>query len=191
MFSRKLFVAAVLAVIGAGAIVETAAREPDLIYERYGERRAVFQDWLAACRPGGYCSVLAYNGVGPEAVGVDANYIIRVSSGAPGLGYDVVFTGVAAMVSEESDILVTVDDEEIAYLIPGENLGWARQPDGGVNDYLFSQSVANVAIVPAMRDGGRMSLAFRDLDGAPRLVGFSLIGLSAALNWIETNRYRL
>ncbi|MEO1122190.1 MAG: hypothetical protein AAFW88_13170, partial [Pseudomonadota bacterium] len=73
MFSRKLFVAAVLAVIGAGAIVETAAREPDLIYERYGERRAVFQDWLAACRPGGYCSVLAYNGVGPEAVGVDAH----------------------------------------------------------------------------------------------------------------------
>ena len=142
-------------------------------------------------RPHGDCSARSYNGVDPEAPAADANYIIRVSSGAPGLGYDVVFTGISAMIDETSEISVFVDEQETAYLIPGENLGWQTVPDGAVNDYLLSQSISNVAIVPAMRAGGRMTLAFRDVEGKTRLVGFSLIGLSAALNWIERNRYGL
>ena len=102
------------------------AQEPDLVDTRYGEQRAFFRDWLAACRPDGYCSALGYNGAGPDAAGVDADFILRVGSPAPGGDYEIIFTGVAAYVDATSPIRIWVDGREVARLEPGGDAGQDR-----------------------------------------------------------------
>lgn len=173
---------------GAAALSTAPAAAQTGLHQKYGETRAYFRDVLAACRPGGYCSVLSYNGAGPDAAGVDADYIFRVGSAATGLDYELIFTGVASYVAEESPITVIIDGRKIAVLEPGADLGWSVSQS--VNEYGFSQSVGNLTVLPAMKAGRFMTLAFRDQQGRDRSVRFSLRGVTAALRWIERARLR-
>ncbi len=184
MIRRAVLCAAALAASLAGA----ASAKPDLVYEKFGERRAFFKAQLAACRPTGFCSVLAYAGAGPNAAGVDADYVIRVASDAPGADYRLVFTGVKSFVAEDSAIDVIVDGRRVALLEPGADRGW-RGVERVVNEYAFAPSVSHQEIVPAMKAGARLTLAFRSTAGAAERVTFSLLGLTAALRWIETARF--
>lgn len=157
------------------------------VHQRYGETRAYFRDWLAACRPGGYCSVLGYNGAGPNAAGVDANYILRVAQPEAGGRYEVIFTGVQAYASDESAIDVFVDGRPVQSFEPTGDESWFRPPQVA-NEHQIPTSPSQFVIVPAMKAGRSMTVVFQDTEGRNRQVAFSLMGLSAALRWIEQVR---
>ncbi|MCI4663758.1 MAG: hypothetical protein MRY74_03460 [Neomegalonema sp.] len=182
-------VAALVAVCGLAAspLGAMAQDGPTKLHTKYGEQRAYFRDWLAACRPGGYCSVLAYNGAGPGAAGVDADHILRVASPAEDAAYEIMFTGVAAYVDETSTITVLIDGRKVADLPPYKEAGWTRNPRV-LNDYFFSKSAAGGTLVEKMKAGGRIRLQFYDKKGNFQDIEFSLIGLTGALAWIETAR---
>lgn len=160
---------------------------PALVHERFGETRAYFDDFLAACRPGGYCSALAYNGVGPDAAGVDADYILRVASPTPGAALTVEFTGVESWFADDATVTLVIDDEEVAQLRSHGPVSWSRF-ENIVNEYVFSPDAAGGELAELMKGGDRMRIRFEDRDGVERDVGFSLIGLTRALDWIETAR---
>ncbi|MEO1292101.1 MAG: hypothetical protein AAFV62_04605 [Pseudomonadota bacterium] len=179
------------AVMSLLAVLPARAEEdpvPDLEYQLYGESRAFFDAWLAACRPGGYCSVLTYNGAGPDAAGVDADYILRVGSEVRGIDYQLTFTGVAAYVGDTSPITTVIDATRTHVFEPDADLGWYAEPDGGVNDYRLSQSVINLQTLPQMKRSEQINVSFLDNRGQSRVVPFSLVGLTKALTWIEQNR---
>lgn len=179
-----------LAAAAACALATAAAAQtpkPELAYTKYGESRAYFRDQLAACRPGGYCSVVSYAGAGPDAAGVDADYLFRVGSAERGRGYELIFTGVESYVAPTSPIVVSIDGQRIAELAAGAERGW-RSVDNIANEYQFSEGPANAEVLPAMKAGARMTLAFTDMEGGARDVSFSLMGLSNALAWIEGAR---
>ncbi|MCI4660261.1 MAG: hypothetical protein MRY63_00350 [Neomegalonema sp.] len=163
---------------------------PDLEYTRYGEHRAYYRDWLAACRASGYCSVLAYDGAGPDAAGVDADYILRVASAREGVDYALIFTGVEAFPAADAPIEMRIDGRKISTFAAGADAGWVLEPGGAVNEALFGQSISNLEVIPAMKAGARLSLRFVDEGGTARDVTFSLMGLTDALIWIEGNRMR-
>ena len=185
-----LWFCAVVFALGAPFDVSLAqSMQPDLEYKKFGETRAYFRDWLAACRPGGYCSVLSYNGAGPDAAGVDADYILRVASSSAGAALQVEFTGVAAYVGDQSPITLSIDGAPIGTLQPQQDGGWRRVPNV-VNEYVFSPDAADGRLVDRMKAGAGIRVAFVDNSGAKRDVAFSLIGLTAALSWIERARMR-
>lgn len=162
------------------------ATEPDAVTMKFGERRAYFKDWLAACRPGGYCSALAYVGVSPD--GQFADYIIRVEQTQAGADYGIIFIPVKIIPDKEPPLLIQVDDREIAVLEPGDDNGLTREPDDALNEYRFAQSRANLEILPAMKRGRFMTVLFKDNEGLPTAQTFSLRGLVAALAWFGTGR---
>lgn len=172
----------------AAAPVAAQTVEPDAVTMKFGERRAYFKDWLAACRPGGYCSALAYVGVDPT--GDFADYIIRVEQPSAGADYGVIFTAVETIPETDPPLLVKIDDREIAVLTPGDDQGLTREPDDALNEYRFAQSRALRTILPAMKRGRFMTVLFKDDEDLPRAPRFSLRGLTAALAWFEAGRMR-
>lgn len=168
----------------AAAQTSAVEAEPELARDALAERRATFRSWRAACSLTGSCLASTFNG-SPTASRADADFVLSVASAAPGLDRRVIFTGIAAEADLDSDITVLVDGAWVATLSAADNLGWAFEPDLGVNDYVFAQSVANLEILPALTNGARAVIAFRDWQGARRKIPFSLIGLTAALEWMD------
>ncbi len=180
--------AAALNVSPTPAAAEAESDAPTLVHERYGERRAYFDDYLAACRPDGYCSVLAYNGAGPDAAGVDADYILRIAAPSAESGYVVEFTGVETWLDEDATVTIAIDGEDVAALKPHGPVSWSRR-ENVVNEYVFSPDAAGGELVELMKTGERLRVRFTDRDGEARDVAFSLIGLTRALDWIENARF--
>lgn len=159
--------------------------------EIVAETRASFRDWRVMCRPQGFCIAETTPFVGHVRADPKADFVLRVGSFPRGLDYRLSFTAVAAEADVDSDITVLVDGEWVATLSADDDLGWHLEPDLGPNAYVFSQSVANLEILPALIDGARAIVAFRDWQGKRRKVPFSLIGLTAALEWIDRERLSL
>ena len=174
---------AVLALLSVFVASPPAAAGPANRLE--GERRAYFQDWLAACRPGGYCSTLAY-------VNADdgwAEHWLRVGAAAEGLDYEVIYVGVAAAPSDAAVLELAVDGRVAARLEPMADLGWGREPGDSINQFRVSQSVANLTLLPAMRRGAALTVTAIEPGGArKRYATFSLDGLPEALRWLDRGR---
>ena len=152
----------------------------------HGEKRAYFRDWLAACRPDGYCSTLSY--VNPDDWRAD--HWLRVGSAATGLDYEIIYVGVARAPSDQAALEFWVDGERIARLEPMADLGWVREPGDAVNEFRVSQSVANLTLLPAMRRGARIRVRAVEPGAAEpeTYAEFSLMGLGKALRWLDRNR---
>ncbi len=185
--SAALFMAASLATF-ANIPQASADQAPDVVTMKYGERRAYFDDILAACRPGGYCSAITYVG----ARGDFYDYAVRVGSPAAGSPYEVIFTAVAEYVPDNGPIAVSVDNL-VSNAFPARTaLGWNTEQGKGVNEHVFAETLANSSLLPAMKRGYWMIVSFPRGDGVDAVninsQRFSLRGLSAALNWIERNR---
>ena len=187
ILSAALIAAASLAAL-AGAPPARAGQAPDVLTMKYGEQRAYFDDILAACRPGGYCSAITYVG----ARGDFYDYAIRVGTAASGAPYEVVFTAVEEYVPDTGPIMVSVDNLVDITFPAREALGWTTEQGKGVNEHVFAEAVANRTLLPAMKRGYWMTVSFPRGDGVDAVninsQRFSLSGLSAALAWIERNR---
>ena len=140
----------------ANAMDMCTLKEPDRVLTKYGEDRAYYRDWLGACRPDGYCSANIY-------VAFDGNpiaYHVRVGREMFGMDYHLIFTSAAAMADGVNPIVFTIDSETEFVLAANADDGWMIEPDRSVNEYVVGQSSANQVILPAMKAGSRLSVAW-------------------------------
>lgn len=148
------------------------------------ETRQYFRDWLAVCRPDGYCSALAYDNTDTTA-GVDADYILRVGRQPQDLYWQISFTAVAAMPGEFPEFDVTVDQTPFTFSRPTDVGAY-----GAINDFFFLNAPAQ-DLFDAMGPGNTMRVSFQDEHGMVQTASFSLSGLTAALLWIDEQQVRV
>lgn len=175
---RKIIVV-VLALILAGQASVAAA-----VHSTFGETRDYFRDWLAACRNdgSGYCSVLAYvrDPKGPGGIAAQ----LRVARPRPGADLEIVVTPVIRFADVGQPMTVRVDDNAEITLPPQS--GFARA--GGLNDYRIVDKTAKTALLPQMKNGRSFSVKYMDDAGERARLTFSLMGLTAALDFIDRVR---
>ncbi|MCC2114056.1 MAG: DUF1176 domain-containing protein [Hyphomicrobiales bacterium] len=150
------------------------------------EEHRTFKDWLAACRPDGYCS--AITGVNPAAGGADADYILRIGRqpGADRL-WQISFTTVAVTADRDRPMNARIDGAPAITLHPVAGY----EPLGAVNDFFVTEPALGNRILGAISAGNRIRFEFLDISGAPHDADFSLSGLSASLLWIDERQDRL
>lgn len=151
--------------------------------QQHGEERRYFGDWLAACRPDGYCSATAYQN--PNPGGRVADYVLRVGRHAEGIYWEISFSTVATMGDAGAPFVVGIDGEEESFAGRTEVAAY-----GSINDFFLLGPKAQ-AVMDRMMPGSAMTIAFTDETGAPQQAGFSLSGLTAALIWIDERQGRL
>ena len=156
--------------------------EPDRIATKFGEKRAYYRDWLAACRQDGYCSANAYL---PSKTGAVFGYQVRIGRDAMGLDYELILTAVDHMMDAQSSITLAFDGDPTAKLDARADDGWTVDADRSVNEYIIGQSRANLELIPAMLAGSRMQVGWQDQAGESRRAEISLMGLTAALCWMD------
>lgn len=184
---RSFATGALAAVMSLGSLLVAPSAEAQTgTHQRYGELRSYFDDWLAACRPGGFCSAIAYSGTGPGSAGVDADYLLRVAQPTAGARYQIVFTGVASFLGENSGLEFVVDGRSIASVPAGGPMAWYTEQS--VNEYFVPTPPSHDVILPDLLAGRFLELRFTDADGSARSVVFSLRGLTAALRWFDDAR---
>ncbi len=181
---------------------------PEIVTERFSERRATFQDWLAACRPGGVCVLTTLS----DPDGAAADYILRVETDGKGPAR-VMFVARGRLVSATSPIRAEVDGARVAVFAPYAPGGWLQRPDDPRNLYRLAETDTAARLLEAMRAGGRLTFVYAYRAGSPPApaldgaaaegpsetaadappsvsVPFSLIGLRAAEAWAAANRVR-
>ena len=145
-----------------------------------------FKDWLAACRPDGYCS--ATTSVKPGAEETAADYLLRIGR-QPGDDrlWQISFTTVAVTADRDRPMNARIDSDPATTLRP---VG-GYEPLGTVNDLFVTEPALGDRILGAMAAGSRIRFEFLDIAGAPHDADFSLSGLSASLLWIDERQGRL
>jgi len=154
--------------------------------ETFGEKRAYFKDWLAACRPAtNYCSAITYINPNPGD-GAVADYWLRVGRQIDGEQWEISMVTIVDMPNSSSSIFFKTDTGEEHWFSRGNDI----VAYGGVNEFyllghsaelLFSEMIAGRRL-----DAGFWNDADQSLDFT-----FSLSGLSASLLWIDENQKRL
>lgn len=242
---RNFLILAGLVAAVLGYLTVTMREIPRVeISERFAERREVFRDWLAACRPGGACVLTT---LGDDPAGEPNGDLLRIESDAAGAPLRIIFLARARAVAQDSPIRAEIDARAPLTLEPFARRGWWRFPE---DPPAASRLTRAPNLLPRMRAGARLALLYRDAplpepppaasgdaaadpapsaapSPAPRAtdadrdaaaaadetaaetkvdegadppaapppppeieVQFSLLGLSAALAWIDENRLR-
>jgi hypothetical protein len=152
--------------------------------QTFGEERRYFQDWLAACRPDGYCSATAYDNPNPPS-GIVADHILRVGRHPEGLYWEVSISTVAEMADESAGFTIATDTETFGFSVPETAGAYAA-----INDFFFLGEDAR-GLIDAMVAGTGISVAFTDEAGSRQYADFSLSGLAATLLWIDERQGRV
>jgi uncharacterized membrane protein len=156
------------------------------VHGRFGETRAFFRDWLAACRNdgSGTCSAVTYVR-DPERPGEFAAQL-RVARPRPGTDFEIVFTPSVRFTDLTRPMTLRVDDTPAIELAPGSGFGRA----GGLNDYGIVDPAIVDALIPRMKYGARLRVDTVDEAGQLARFQFSLMGLTDALRFIDDQRAR-
>jgi|GEM_PF-2598425 len=150
----------------------------------FGETRRYFGDWLAACRPDGYCSATAYDNPQPGN-GTVADYVLRIGRQATQPYWEISFSTVATMADGWQDFVVSVDGVAETFG-PRSEVGAYQS----INDFFLLGPKAQ-AVMDRLAPGTQMDIAFTDTNGAGQKAQFSLRGLTAALLWIDEQQSRI
>lgn len=175
---RHLFAAmvAVSAMFGAAAQAETLCGAT--LHERSSETRAYFRDALAACRRGGYCSVVVAL---PDRTGGGAAYAqqLRIARPLAGAPYQVEFVAVAPMPSQtQPSMIITFPAEvNLAAVI-------ALTPQSANEFRIADQAVAN-DVVTRLKRARSARWTYTSDNGQPHTAIFPLRGVTAALAWVD------
>lgn len=158
--------------------------------QNFGETREYFSDWLAACRPNGYCSATTY--VNPRLLDTKdtnantaADYVLRVGRHETGTYWEISLTTIAAMPAEYANIVIDIEGAQTTF---NSRFGYGAY--SSVNDFFFLSTNAQ-QILDQMVAGNRAIFEFEGEDSLPKTANFSLSGLSASLIWIDEKQRRL
>ena len=178
----------VAAVLSAFSATAEGRRAGDGVVFQYGGEQIVnFRDWQASCQLRGVCRAQTFSGVsGVSGVsrGGAVDYMITVASSGRRGEVVIQLTAVAAYVAPSSSITVDVDGRRIATLKPNERSGWISELEV-INEYILRPNNGATTILPAMMRGQQMAVSFRDARGVRRTARFSLLGLTASLDWMD------
>ncbi len=147
-----------------------------------GERRIYFRDWLAACRPDGGCAAATYVFATPGSN--QAAYLLRLFRDAPDDAWSVVFAGLAVEPDPNADLQIWVDDAAPTTLAPRNG----HRPAGAANVLRIVDPTEARSLIDAMTAGLEARVRFADANGDLHEERFSLRGLSAALDWVDTTQ---
>lgn len=139
-----------------------------------------FRDWTTACpKQGGACSANVYVLNRADPGHFDYRLTARPADGAT--GYSLSFTSPALGLDSGKGIALRVDDNKTVNLAPGA----AFVPEPGAADSVVIGASASLRdLVKQMRKGKEVRVGFTDRVGRPQTVGFSLMGVTAALRHI-------
>ncbi len=158
--------------------------------QTFGETRQYFGDWLAACRPSGYCSATAYDN--PHALQGDvanrngtADNILRLGRHEKSTYWEISLTTIEAMPGEYSDIVFDIDGTITSF---AQDFGYGAY--SAINDFFFVSSDAQT-LIDQMVASNTAGAFFQGQDNTEIEAKFSLLGLSAALLWIDEQQNRV
>jgi len=173
--SRMLAATATVAALLSAGAAQAADRCGAETHMRFGETRAYFGNTLAACRPGGYCSVVVAL---PDPSGRAAwRQQLRVARPSPGADYQVELAAADPMP-------VT---GPMNFTTPGQTVDpgpWLVPTSPGSNEYRVSDPILTRSLVSGLRRQRIARWDYQSVDG-PAEAYFSLMGMTAALNWID------
>ncbi len=164
----------VAAILSAGG-VQAADRCGAKTHMRFGETRAYFGDVLAACRPDGYCSVVVAL---PDPSG-QAVYRQQLRVARPSPGADHLVELVAANPMPVAGAM--------NFTTPGQTVDpgpWLIPTSPGSNEFRVSDPILTRSLVSGLRRQRIARWTYQSADG-PAEAYFSLIGMTAALNWMD------
>jgi hypothetical protein len=173
--SRLLAATATVAALLSAGAVQAADRCGAETHMRFGETRAYFSNALAACRPDGYCSVVvALADPSGEAAWRQQ---LRVARPIPGADYLVELAAADPMPVTGS----------MNFTTPGQTVDpgpWLVPTSPGSNEYRVSDPILTRSLVSGLRRQRIARWDYKSVDG-PAEAYFSLMGMTAALNWID------
>lgn len=146
--------------------------------------RKYFGDWLAACRPDGYCSAISYINPNPGD-GRVADYWFRIGRHAQESYWELSFTPIKVDADWNQPLTFSVDGVAETFV------GYDQiAPYGAVNDLFLLGKKAQV-VMDRLMPGAALAVSFTDRDSESQSAEFSLKGLTAALIWIDERQNRL
>lgn len=179
-FFAPMRVASLILLSGLIAIPATA--------QPFGETRRYFTDWLAACRPATqYCSATAYvNPIGDEGDGVP-DYVLRVGRHiASDAQWEISFTVVEKTLDINQPLEAKVNRLTPKIFRPKT----AYNAYGSINDFFLTGPQAQ-PLFDQMIAGDLVEFSFTDTNVQPAKALFSLVGLSAALLWMDERQGKI
>jgi hypothetical protein len=146
--------------------------------DTFGEKRAYFKDWLAACRPTtGYCSATTYINPNPPS-GAVADYVLRVGRQQGARAWEISLSTVATMPTDTSFVVVGDERDAIYFNRPQSFAAY-----GAINDFFFLGNDARRLLHKMLADQ-TLKIAL-DTQSDREELEFSLSGLTASLLWID------
>lgn len=175
LMSRFLAATATVAALLSAGAVQAADRCGAVTHTRFGETRAWFGNTLAACRPDGYCSAVV--AIADPTGQAAWRHQLRVARPSPGADYLVE--------------LAATDPMPVAgvmrFTTPGQTVdpgSWLVPTSPGSNEYRVSDPILTRSLVSGLRRQRIARWNYPSADG-PAEAYFSLMGMTAALNWID------
>ncbi|MGJ8528991.1 DUF1176 domain-containing protein [Maritalea sp.] len=158
---------------------------PSAIADNFGEKRAYFKDWLAACRPQtNYCSAISYINPNP-ANGTVADYWFRIGRHKSGNHWEMSFTTVKTQPAKTTTFYIHVGEDFYPY-----TKGGTARAYGAINDIFLIGDQATAMLKKMIADD-KMTIGFDDENAKSVDIEFSLSGLTAALLWIDDQQGRV
>jgi hypothetical protein len=150
----------------------------------FGEKRAYFKDWLAACRPTtGYCSATTYINPNPPS-GAVADYILRVSREKSADNWEISLSTVVTLPTDTSFVVIEDEPNMLYFNRPGSFAAF-----GAINDFYFLGNEAR-HLLNKMLANDTLTLTF-DAETGRETLDFSLRGLTASMLWIDEQQEKV
>jgi len=145
-----------------------------------------FHDWLVACGDvsAAGCAASTYV-VNPDAA-AGAAARLRISSDGADLPFEMTLLPTSRFVDVSRPMTVRVDDKAVSSLAPGE--GYRE-----VNEHEYRVLTREVidALLPQMKAGSWLLFTYTDQHGGEARVSFSQVGVTAALDFMESFQLRV
>lgn len=165
-------------------IAVVAVFAPDAAFSA-GETRQTFRHWLAVCTGDGACEASAFvkPGIGPNG---EAYALTVLRPAGPNSSWHIAFVGYGERPAEGSEISIEIDDKDPVFLLEGQEI---TDPNGSGKNFIVDEQALS-GMLANMQAGSNYSVTFEETGKVWRTIQFSLRGVTAALNWIDTQQER-
>ena len=150
-----------------------------------GETRQTFRHWLGICTGGGVCQASAFvkPGDGPNG---EAYALTVLRQPGPASDWHIAFATYNQRPAADSEITVEIDDKSPLTLRAGRGISDLS----GTGLHFIIAERALDGMLKRMQAGSNYSVTFEESGQTWRTIQFSLRGITAALNWIDTQQSR-
>jgi len=149
------------------------------------EKWREFRDWAGTCHEDGSCVARTLSGAGSGENGEEFRLQVN-REGGEFTSFVVSFIAVDNPPAEGEILNVRVIGGTAFAMAQGAGYGTGNNK----NRFYFTDQSMLDALVPAMLRGNQMSVSFRDKRGENYTANISMLGLGAALSWMNKKQFR-